>query len=145
MRLLSQLFFFLFIGVSCNKENKDDYYIKFLIDGSSTSGVPAVTVNGNNFSLLHSDGTLTLSIGGLSLFNGVGEYQIGTSANKYSLSVQLSQNGLPTIYTGISGVLKISEVTDTYIRGQFNSQISNVNNPTITKQLTNGDFYAQKN
>ena len=128
--------------IACSKEKTEDYYFRFSLDGNTYSGVPAITVSGNNFALLYADGSMNFSISGLNLFTGVGEYSIGTGNNKYSSSLLISQSGLPTSYLGSSGVLKITEVTDTYIRGEFSTQLANVNMPSMTKQISNGEFYA---
>lgn len=139
------ILFLLLTTVACSKQKSEDYFFKFSLDGNLYNGVPAITVSGNNFALLFTDGTLNFGISGLSLYNGVGEYPIGAATNNFSSNLLISQNGLPTPYLGSSGTLKITEVTATHIRGQFNTQLTSVNTPSMTKQITSGEFYALLN
>jgi hypothetical protein len=137
--------------------------------GGAGSGTVVAKVNGNNFTSLEIASTASQSSGGgsttvtlqgsdasgkgifiiINNFDGTGTYEFSDSnvfvtATYVEANVSNPQNSqtwsAPYQGSGVVGEVKISEKTDTKIKGTFNFMAKNVNGDQSIKNITEGSF-----
>ncbi|WP_432411703.1 DUF6252 family protein [Rasiella sp. SM2506] len=138
-------------------------------DPQGGEGTLTAKVNGSNFSSLEIATTANQSGGGtnvtvtiqgsdadgkgifliINAFDGVGTYEITDenvfiTANYIEANVSNPANSqtwnAPYTDSGVVGEIKISETTDTTIKGTFNFNAKNVNGDQSIKNITEGSF-----
>ncbi len=137
--------------------------------GSAGSGTISAKVNGSNFTSMEAASRATQSSGGgsttiilqgsdasgkgifitMNNFDGVGTYEFSDSnvflvATYVETNINNPQNSqtwtAPYEGSGVIGQVKISEKTDTKIKGTFNFTGKNVNGDNSLKNITDGSF-----
>ncbi len=133
--------------------------------GSAGAGTVAAKINGNGFNSMELASRATLSSGTLILqgsdatgkgivitmynYDGVGTYEFSDSnvflvGTYIETDVNNPQNSktwtAPYEGSGVVGEIKISEKTDTNIKGTFNFTGKNVNGDNSLRNITDGSF-----